>query len=506
MKLNYVLLTAFLSLALGTISCTNETEWLSNNGVTPMSIQVKNKVSSRGGLVTSNTLPADDYGIGVTLVNKSDKKPYDGQTGYANTQWKTTDGSIWNMVGENVPNLSGTDGIAVAYYPYSSTATDYTAIPVESATQTDYMYSGWSNDLNNLAPQAEFTMQHALAVVRVKLAVSANYTGDKSATAVTIASDGFMAAASLNAETGALTGKTGAGAEHTQEELALELDVTGKDVDFLVIPADAPAEITFIATIGDKQYAASVTPGEALAQGLIHTYTLTLSATGMKVSTINVTPWGNGLTGSADLRPCNPWEKIANGVYAVSATGEPVDYTTAEANSTCIGVALITDNQKIMIAKQDATDGTNSTLYWGYNLIGKNDVTGVNVTVGEKDFDGKQHTAAILEAYNKHSVEMDTRDMSFVLNMFNTNKDTNCGFTDWYIPACGQLYEIYTNITNINTAMRNIGGTEFASQKYWSSSENNSSYGWFVVFSNGVINYNSTKNYTGCVRYVRNIS
>ena len=197
MKLNYVLLTAFLSLALGAVSCTNEMDAVDDN-ISTLSIKVKNQVVSRAP-ITDTTLPANDYGIGVTLVNKNDKAPYDGQTGYANTQWKTTDGTNWNIVGSTAPNLTGTDGVAVAYYPYSSTATDYTAILVESATQTDYMYSGWSNDLTNASPEATFTMKHALAMIRVKLVLGNDYNGNKSASAVTISSDGFMATASLDA-------------------------------------------------------------------------------------------------------------------------------------------------------------------------------------------------------------------------------------------------------------------------------------------------------------------
>lgn len=284
MKLNYVLLTAFLSLALGAVSCTNEMDAVDDN-ISALSIKVKNQVVSRAP-ITETTLPADDKGVGITLVNKSDKGKYDGQDGYANTQWKTADGTNWNIVGSTAPNLTGTDGVAVAYYPYSSTATDYTAIPVESATQTDYMYSGWSNDLNNQAAEASFTMQHALAVIRVKLALGNNYTGDKTATSVTISSDGFMATASLDAITGELSSKSGPGAEHTLDNLNLTLDTEGKDVDFLIIPADAPSEITFKATIGSKQYAASVTPDEAFGQGLIHTYTLSLSTLDMSIEWI----------------------------------------------------------------------------------------------------------------------------------------------------------------------------------------------------------------------------
>ena len=352
MKLNYVLLTAFLSLALGAVSCTNEMDAVDDN-ISTLSIKVKNQVVSRAP-ITDTTLPADDYGIGVTLVNKNDKAPYDGQTGYANTQWKTTDGTNWNIVGSTAPNLTGTDGVAVAYYPYSSTATDYTAILVESATQTDYMYSGWSNDLTNASPEATFTMKHALAMIRVKLVLGNDYNGNKSASAVTISSDGFMATASLDASTGILSSKDGAGAEHTLDNLNLTLDTEGKDVDFLVIPAETVAPINFFVTIGNRYYVVSGnTNEEIIKQGLVYTYTLTLSSVGMNVSNIQITPWNDKQITTDTMTKYNPWINLPNGVYAVSENIEPV--TPDKADNTCVGVALIVNDapvpQRIMIEK-----------------------------------------------------------------------------------------------------------------------------------------------------------
>ena len=499
-KNNLLIGTTFLSLALGAASCTNESEQLTDSRTAPMSVQVANHIASRG-LITTGTLPVDDYGIGVTLVNKSDKAPYDGQTGYANNQWKTANGTTWDIVEAANPNLTGTEGVAVAYYPYSSTATTYTAIPVESASQTDYMYSGWSNDLTNASPEATFTMQHALAAVRVKLVASANYTGDKSASAVTISSDGFMATASLDASTGILSSKDGAGAEHTQDNLGLTLDATGKDVDFLVIPAETSADINFIATIGGKQYAATVTPGEALAQGLIHTYTLTLSAAGMKVSTVEVTPWGDGQTGSDELKPYDPWKNIANGVYAVSASGNPVE--VSKANASCIAVAFISANQKVMIAKADATDGTNNTLYWGKNLNNQDVPNLKNLedeTAAKADYNGKANTAAIIAGYAALGKDMDSRDMCKVLETYNEG-----GYTDWYVPALGQLYEFYSNKAAINEALTAISGTVFASYDYWSSSEYGSATARTIDFNSGKI-YGYTKTNFKRVRFVRDIN
>lgn len=224
--------------------------------------------------------------------------------------------------------------------------------------------------------------------------------------------------------------------------------------------------------------------------------------------------------------------EVENGVYAVTADGELIDYNTAD--SSCLGVALIAGEHKLMIAKSDATDGTNTTLYWGKNLYGK-DVAGV-VTNGNADgtnpsgylpksdgsyqstpnlsgdfttwkagaladFNGAANTAAIIAGYTKHAVSMDARDMCSVLNTFNASDS----YKDWYVPACGQLALMYLNMTEINAALAKIGGTALAADYYLSSSENSSTLAWRVNFSSGgVFSYYKERN--SRVRFVRDIS
>jgi hypothetical protein len=73
-------------------------------------------------------------------------------------------------------------------------------------------------------------------------------------------------------------------------------------------------------------------------------------------------------------------------------------------------------------------------------------------------------------------------------------------YGDWYLPSKFELNLMYTNIgqgaTSPNT---NLGG--FASNLYWSSTENDASGAWFQNFSNGVqLNGRKDSNY-----YVRAI-
>ena len=76
----------------------------------------------------------------------------------------------------------------------------------------------------------------------------------------------------------------------------------------------------------------------------------------------------------------------SDGVYAVDASGKLIDYNTAD--SSCLGVALVAGEHKFMIAKSNATDDTNTTLYWSKNLY-KNDVAGITNISSGADYIGE---------------------------------------------------------------------------------------------------------------------
>ena len=209
----------------------------------------------------------------------------------------------------------------------------------------------------------------------------------------------------------------------------------------------------------------------------------------------------------------------SDGVYAVDASGKLIDYNTAD--SSCLGVALVAGEHKFMIAKSDATDGTNTTLYW---TKGKSDLSLTNYSNADgtnsygylggtstprlnkdfttwkagalSDFNGKANTAVIAAASS------DARDMCTVLNTFNAADSYN----NWYVPACGQLALMYLNMTKINAALAKIGGTALAAEGYWSSSEVSSDYAWYMYFDFGRVDDYGDKDINYLVRFIRDIT
>ena len=391
---------------------------------------------------------------------------------------------------------------------------------------------------------ADVVMNHVLTNINLSFA-DGTYAGVGNITSVSVNGDGIATGGTFNAarETPGFVADsyTGVGDVITNTTATT---LGGNAIDIMVVSNDAEKPITIAATIDGVEYTATTSAVE-LAKGNSYQYTLTLNSTFMSVSKVAVTPWNNvvkenltlekedaggGNTGSG---PVIDATGKANGVYAVSSTGSLIDYNSADASA--LGVVLVAGEHKFMIAKADATDGTNTTLYWGKNLSGK-DVAGV-VTNGTVDgtnssgylpkpdgtfggsthlsddfttwtagalaeFNGKANTAAIINGYTEHGVSMDARDMCTVLNTFNAADS----YSDWYVPACGQLALMYLNMTEINAALAKIGGTALAADYYWSSSEFSSYFAWRVRFNGGSVDSNSKDySYSFRVRFIRDI-
>ena len=558
-------------------ACNEETEDVFNTQ-SKLNLKVQTAAIKTRGLIESATLP-DASQIGLMLVDASGTT-YDTKT-YNNIKATASTGKTpqtWTLDSQVL--LSSTDGTLYGYYPYNSSVTDLTKVPV-NAGETDYMYATPAEELNDGSYNANVTMNHALAAIRLKI-VRGTYTAAGSVTNLAIKGDNIATSATLNAKTGTLTSPTGAGTA-INKTVTQTLSSSAQTTDFIFVPVTgSSAQPTFTATIDGKDYVATA-GATSFAQGNLYEYTLTIDAKAITLSDVKVGDWSYNQSGNPvinagyDITLAGDMEGIAfsntinndgsvtittlpveenvkvkevtcssnatctqtegdngrrtivlsniqgdvtvtfngllkpvvgaidlktaaNGVYAVAKDGKGL--TVDDADESCIAVALITDNQKVMIAKTNATDGTNTTLYWGKNLY-KKDVAGITETtdqsVAKADFGGKANTDAIIAAYSQHSVDMDSRDMCKVLSTYAEG-----GFTDWYVPALGQLYEMYTKMSDINTALQNIGGTALESDTYWSSSEDSSNYAWYVDFKNGNVN-DYSKSYGNRVRFVRDI-
>lgn len=60
---------------------------------------------------------------------------------------------------------------------------------------------------------------------------------------------------------------------------------------------------------------------------------------------------------------------------------------------------------------------------------------------------------------------------------------------DLYIPTVGQLAAMFFFRKELNKALEMVGGTPMKEDVYWSSSEANARYSWFVNFDSGFVSY-----------------
>ena len=285
-------------------SCTDD-EVLDRADKTPLQISVNTVSGVSRSLIHDDFLPGGSS-IGLSLYNSADGLDYDNQ-GYANVKFTATgDGAdqTWGTTGL-APSVSANEATLVAYYPYNDDQDlDLTAVPVETASQTDYMFSGPVAGINNTnADKVEITMHHALTAVRVQL-VLGNYSGKADVTDISVSSPALGSAATLNAADGALTAITGKGDMLTLPA-GFTLAAAGTDTDFLLVPdAEVVSGTTTVtATIGGKTYSAGIEFSKAYQQGYIYTYILTLNNSGFKVAKVKVNPWKAGDDNDAVLQP-----------------------------------------------------------------------------------------------------------------------------------------------------------------------------------------------------------
>lgn len=237
---------------------------------------------------------------------------------------------------------------------------------------------------------------------------------------------------------------------------------------------------------------------------------------------------------------------VDNGVYAVKQDGRLIPLSKADYQ--CISVAIVHDDHKIMIEKNEDSnqsyktatsglpDSSNKTysFYWGEYGTDQTGITNYDKVDGSNDFgflkpeqdsykgtpylpddvsswtngalsdwDGEANSNVLKGVTTGGGSYTSYATAGHVLNTFLASADAK-GYDDWYIPSCGQLSLIYMYLISVNNALLAIGGQPLDTRYYWSSSEHSSNSGWIVLFNNGRI-FTRYKRLTSSVRFVRDI-
>lgn len=200
-----------------------------------------------------------------------------------------------------------------------------------------------------------------------------------------------------------------------------------------------------------------------------------------------------------DISGISP-ESAANGVYVYANNGKlynPDNWNTAN-NDNAVGVAVITDNSRFCIKKGLAnSDGDQS---WSVNLSVTDVSELTNYTssaTARTDYNGQSNTATI-RAASPSEISPSFNAAHWCYSQAIT---VNGELINGYLPAMGELYDIYNNKSTIENTLSLIGSKTIASLYsdgdpfLWSSTEYGSDYAWGLTWGIGNI-YNYDKGTT----------
>ena len=342
------------------------------------------------GLITGSRLP-DPSSVGITI---RDSYGYYQGSDYTNIEYSSHDESgvqIWES--ESPIMLSSMSGTAYAYYPYYSSITDITAIPViaSSAVQIDWLWGApVSVSKDNRA--ATIGLRHALAAVKVSFA-RGTYSGAGRITAVSFGGSCAATKATLNATDGSLTSISGAGTVIAPSFATKVLSSSSQEADIIVIPtSDTDGKITI--TIDGNEY--SLEFGDIqLNPGEITQFHLTVNDGELTLSDISVSEWTYTQADTAEIKVSDKvkivgdiedvaiYNNVTDGTVTITAVPktpatnkevEPVTYTgtasLSQSSDIDTGVRTIT----IADIESDVTVTFNGT--YTYDLVTQWEVTG----------------------------------------------------------------------------------------------------------------------------------
>ena len=181
-----------------------------------------------------------------------------------------------------------------------------------------------------------------------------------------------------------------------------------------------------------------------------------------------------------DLSGISP-ESAPNGVYVYANNGKlysPDSWDVAN-NDSAVGVAVVTDDCKFVISK--SLPMKNAIEWGGYNT----DISGLtnytSKSSAQNDFNGQSNTSTIISALGSS-----TNIAAGYCRSQSLNGKTG------YLPAAGELYVMWENKSDINSALQKIGASTIDSafnNSYntnyhypWSSTEYSSSAAWYLYW------------------------
>lgn len=170
-----------------------------------------------------------------------------------------------------------------------------------------------------------------------------------------------------------------------------------------------------------------------------------------------------------------PKSGIEDGIYLVHADGKATlfepEYTKDDnMESEVVAIGLKMGSFGIKIALHDEANGDEIAL-----------------TTKEKSYYEEKDRAYYTGNYDDAVAGMGgARNTNHLRNILNPQIKLA---DDWYIPSLGELYRIFINKKAINAALKFAGGDKLRGRRYWTSTECNTIYAWYLHLCDGMSNW-----------------
>lgn len=290
-------LTAMIATAIGLLSCSENVIEQGLKEAVPLSLSVRTSSADTKAIITSDQL---NHGaeIGISLSDDTGVT-YDG-IDFSNVRF-TAEGSsssqFWKADSDVL--LSSNHADLYAYYPYSGKVSDVGSIPVETASQTDYLYSVPVSGINNHNANVGLTLKHALAAVKLTLK-RGTYTGQGSITDISVHGENMATGGILDARTGNIRDLTGKGAEIHPYDMRADLGNSGYEVYIMAIPTGRKTDITIDITMDGEEYRIQ-TDAVVLSQGTAAVIDISINNSSIAVAPVRVSAWKYNSAGNSSL-------------------------------------------------------------------------------------------------------------------------------------------------------------------------------------------------------------
>ena len=295
MKKYFILAAAALTLA----ACSNDES--DSNKVDSNIISLSAQIGGGMRASSSDDLQNTQFKSGAEIFVEAYKT---GVTDTYTTGNYTTTDAAGTMSGTlYYPTDNSNIGIC-AYYPSSvkSSSTEFSvqATQNEAGYQaSDLMYATKLTNLSRGTTHA-LTFNHALAKVIVNITNGDGVTADDITANVTaVKINNTVAKAKLTISGGAIT----ATKDDATDASDINIFGTGANSEGIIIPQEVAAGTFITVTYNGRDYTYSLDAAKTFSAGTVYTYSFTLNAAGISLSTTSITNWtsGEGATPSITL-------------------------------------------------------------------------------------------------------------------------------------------------------------------------------------------------------------